>query len=95
MDEKMDYNLDNLAKLSKIKLNDDEKKEFSEHIKNMIGFMDNLSNIDTSGVDKAKVQESKAYLREDVANKDNISSEIIKNAPLSDNDGSVLISKIL
>jgi len=95
MDEKMDYNLDNLAKLSKIKLSDDEKKEFGEHIENMIGFMDNLSKIDTSSVDKANNQEYRAHLREDIPNKDNISGEIIKNAPLSDNDGSVLISKIL
>ena len=77
--------LTRLEKLSFLKVSDDKREEIISQLSEIVNFVDNLSNLDTTGVDDNFAMSNMATpLREDSPSCDtNINDDIIKNAPQS------------
>jgi aspartyl-tRNA(Asn)/glutamyl-tRNA(Gln) amidotransferase subunit C len=74
--------LDYVAGLARIKIEADEKAEYSKDLESIIAFADQLTAIDTTGIEAMQfVSEDKNKFREDMK-KDSLSvEEVLKNAP--------------
>ena len=77
--------LTRLEKLSFLKISTDKREQIVAQLSEIVNFVDNLSELDTTGIDsKFAMSHEATYLREDVVQSDSkISEEILKNAPLS------------
>ena len=77
--------LKKLEKLSFVKISDDKREEIINQMSEMLTFVDNLSELNTDGVDDTfAMNESATFLREDSPSCDTvINDSIIKNAPNS------------
>ena len=77
--------LSRLEKLSFLKVSDDKREDIKAQLSEIMSFVDNLSSLDTTGVDDNFAMNDMATpLREDKAACDtNINDDIIKNAPQS------------
>ena len=77
--------LSKLEKLSFLKVSDDKREDIKSQLSEIMSFVDNLSSLDTTGVDDNFAMSDMATpLREDKASCDtNINDDIIKNAPQS------------
>lgn len=77
--------LTKLEKLSFIKISDDKREEIISQLSQIVSFVDNLSNLDTTGVDdNFAMSDASTLLREDVAScNTQINDDIISNAPKS------------
>ena len=88
--------LTRLEKLSFLKVSDDKREEMIGQLSEIVSFVDNLSELDTEGVDdKFAMSDEATFVRKDVplCNKD-INDEILKNAPLS-GDHFFIVPKII
>ena len=78
--------VDNLAKLSRLQFNDQEKEIIKKDLQRMIEFVDKLKELDTTGVEPLMhMSDSVNVLREDKVQGSISREEALKNAP--DNDG--------
>ncbi len=77
--------LTKLEKLSFLKVSDDKRDEIKSQLSEIMNFVDNLSSLDTTGVDDNFAMSDMATpLREDISSCDtHINDDIIKNAPKS------------
>ncbi len=77
--------LTRLEKLSFLKVSDDKREEIISQLSEIVSFVDNLSDLDTAGVDDSFAMSDMATpLREDSPSCDtDINDDIIKNAPQS------------
>ncbi len=77
--------LSRLEKLSFLKINDDKREEIIQQLSEIVSFVDNLSELDTQGVDpKFAMSDAQTPLREDMAHCDgSINDAILNNAPRS------------
>lgn len=77
--------LTKLEKLSFLKVSDDKREEIINQLSEIVSFVDNLSELDTSNVDdKFAMSDSSTFTREDLVSCDtDINDEIIKHAPKS------------
>ena len=77
--------LSKLEKLSFLKVDENKREEIIAQLSEIVSFVDNLSELNTDGVDdKFAMSENASLLREDVANVDtSINDAIINNAPKS------------
>ncbi len=85
IDEKL---LSRLEKLSNLKINVDKRAEIMVQLSEIVGFVDNLSELDTQNIDvTCAITDQATKLREDIikCNSD-ISHDILKHAPMSQND---------
>jgi aspartyl-tRNA(Asn)/glutamyl-tRNA(Gln) amidotransferase subunit C len=80
--------LSRLEKLSFLKVNDDKRQEIIEQLSEIVGFVDNLSELNTDGVDaNFAMSDSATPLREDRPEcNPSIHEEILKHAPKSADD---------
>ena len=80
IDEKITLKIANLAKLE---LTEQEVKEYSKDLTNILKWMEELKEVDVSGVDPVtSVTKNELYEREDIAYKDTVEQEkILLNAP--------------
>jgi len=80
--------LSRLEKLSYLKVSDDKREEIIEQLSEIVGFVDNLSELDTENVDATfAMSDTATPLREDTPNCDpQIHEEILKHAPKSADD---------
>jgi len=85
-----------LEKLSYLKISDDKRQEMKEQLSEIVSFVDNLSNLDTEGVDdKFAMSDASTRLREDsVHSSQSVSEDILKNAPRSA-DNFFVVPKII
>ena len=61
------FDIDYIAKLARLKLDDDEKKRLGGHLINIVGYVEQLSELDTSGVEPtSQVLPVQNVFREDV-----------------------------
>lgn len=76
-----------VANLARLKLSDAEAENLSKDMNSILGYMETLNELDTSGVEPLEhVTEQPAILRKDEA-KDPVSHEdALKNAPDADSD---------
>ena len=77
--------VDNLAKLSRLQFNDQEKEIIKKDLQRMIEFVDKLQELDTTGVEPLMhMSDSVNVLREDKVQGSISREEALKNAPDSD-----------
>ena len=85
-----------LEKLSFLKVSDDKREEMKEQLSEIVSFVDNLSALDTEGVDaKFSMDDSSTRLREDtISSSEDVSKAILTNAPKSA-DNFFIVPKII
>jgi len=80
--------LSRLEKLSYLKVNDEKRQEIIEQLSEIIGFVDNLSELETDSVDATfTMNNASTPLREDIPDSNpQIHEDILKHAPKSADD---------
>jgi aspartyl-tRNA(Asn)/glutamyl-tRNA(Gln) amidotransferase subunit C len=88
--------LSKLEKLSYLKISDDKRDEIMAQMDEMISFVDNLSELNTDGVnDSFSMTDSSTILRQDTPTcNTQINDDIIANAPRSE-DHFFIVPKII
>ncbi|QOY52944.1 Asp-tRNA(Asn)/Glu-tRNA(Gln) amidotransferase subunit GatC [Candidatus Sulfurimonas baltica] len=88
--------LTKLEKLSFLKVSDDKREEIITQLSEIVSFVDNLSELNTDGVDaKFAMNDEATILREDSPYcNSKINDDILKNAPLS-GDHFFIVPKII
>ena len=77
--------LTKLEKLSNLKVSDDKREEIISQLSQIVSFVDNLSELDTSGVDdNFAMSDAATPLREDIAScNTQINDDTLSRAPKS------------
>lgn len=76
-----------VANLARLQLIDEEAEGLTEDMNNILGYIDTLNEVDTSGVKPLEhVTELTSSLRKDEAKKPLDHEEALKNAPDADSD---------
>jgi aspartyl-tRNA(Asn)/glutamyl-tRNA(Gln) amidotransferase subunit C len=87
--------VDKIAHLARLKLADDEKQEMIADMNKILGFMDKLNEVDTSGVEPLVYMTGETnVLREDVVKQEITHEEALQNAPDHDKDH-FLVQKVI
>lgn len=77
--------IDKLSKLAMLQFSADEKEEIKKDLEKMIGFVDKLKELDTTGVEPLlHVAQEVNVLRDDVTGNMLLREEALKNAPQHD-----------
>jgi aspartyl-tRNA(Asn)/glutamyl-tRNA(Gln) amidotransferase subunit C len=83
--EVTDALIDKLALLSRLKFNEEEKKEIRNDLQRMISFVDKLNELDTTGIKPLiHLSDEINVLREDEVKGQINREEAFKNAPVHD-----------
>ncbi len=71
-----------IAKLSRIRINEEEIDELSSQLSSIIDWVEQLNEVDTENVEPLNnVSMSKLPLRQDIESKDDQSKDVLSNAP--------------
>ncbi len=71
-----------IAKLARIAMSDDELDKLVPELNNILGWVEQLGEVDTDGVEPlTAVIDQKLRLRDDVVTEGNIRDEVLANAP--------------
>lgn len=71
-----------IAKLSRVKINENEVDELSSQLSSILDWVEQLNEVDTENIEPLNnVNKSKLPLREDKENIENKSNDILSNAP--------------
>ena len=77
--------VDKLANLARLQFNAEEKEEIKNDLQKMIGFIDKLNELDTTGVEPLlHMSDNVNILREDEVQGSISREDAFKNAPLHD-----------
>jgi aspartyl-tRNA(Asn)/glutamyl-tRNA(Gln) amidotransferase subunit C len=77
--------IDKIANLARLKFNSAEKEQIKSDLQQMIGFIDKLNELDTTGVEPLlHMSENVNVLREDEVSGSITREEAFRNAPLHD-----------
>ncbi|MDP4283003.1 MAG: Asp-tRNA(Asn)/Glu-tRNA(Gln) amidotransferase subunit GatC [Bacteroidota bacterium] len=77
--------IEKLANLSRLEFVEEEKQEIKNDLEKMIGFIDKLNELDTTGVEPLlHMSENVNIFRKDVVSGSISTGEVFKNAPLHD-----------
>ncbi len=77
--------IDKLANLARLEFNDDEKEEIKNDLQQMLGFIDKLNELDTTGVEPLlHMSDNINILREDKIEGMISREDAFRNAPLHD-----------
>jgi aspartyl-tRNA(Asn)/glutamyl-tRNA(Gln) amidotransferase subunit C len=84
----MEIDIDRLALLARIKLNSQEKDKLKQEFEGILGFIAQLSEVDTSSIEGPKAgratEEENVMREDDDSNTPGVQTEVlIKEAPLS------------
>jgi aspartyl-tRNA(Asn)/glutamyl-tRNA(Gln) amidotransferase subunit C len=80
-----DEMVDKIANLARLEFNSEEKENIKNDLQQMIGFIDKLNELDTTGVEPLlHMSENINVLREDEVSGTISREEAFKNAPLHD-----------
>ena len=84
-----------IAKLSRISVQKDKLVDFSLDLSNIIEWVDNLNEVNTSNIKPmTSIVETELSLREDKINDGNYQDKILSNAPES-NEGFFVVPKVV
>jgi len=76
-----------IAKLARIKVNDDESQRYADELNGIFGMIEQLSEVNTEGVpEMAGVGGYNLRVREDNIDDGNLKDAVLSNAPQSDYD---------
>ena len=79
--------IEKLAHLSRLELKEAEKEEMKIELEKMIGFIDKLNELDTTGVEPLlHMSENVDIFRDDEVSGQISKEDVFKNAPLHDGD---------
>jgi aspartyl-tRNA(Asn)/glutamyl-tRNA(Gln) amidotransferase subunit C len=77
--------IDKIANLARLEFNSEEKEDIKSDLQQMIGFIDKLNELDTTGVEPLlHMSENINVLREDEVSGTISRDEAFRNAPLHD-----------
>ena len=77
--------IDKIANLARLEFNSEEKEDIKSDLQQMIGFIDKLNELDTTGVEPLlHMSENINVLREDEVSGTISREEAFRNAPLHD-----------
>ncbi len=77
--------VEKIAHLARIELDEAEKEKFTRQFENILAFVNELQNVDTSGIEEiSQIAGLENVWREDEAGKSLSNEEALKNAPASD-----------
>lgn len=77
--------IDRLATLAKLKFSEEEKKDLKTDLEQMIGFVEKLKEVDTTGTEPLlHITDAVNVLREDEVRQTITREEALLNAPLTD-----------
>ncbi len=87
--------VEHVAKLARLELTEEEKVLYTEELNAVLGFMDTLNQLDTSGVPPTShVLDIKNVFREDVVEPSMDPEEVVANAPVA-KDNQFRVPKIM
>lgn len=87
--------VDKVAHLARLELAKEEKAEMIKDMNKILGFMDKLNEVDTTGVEPLVYMTDEAnVLREDVVKQDITTEEALLNAPDHD-ESHFLVAKVI
>lgn len=87
--------IDNLANLSRLHFSAEEKEEIKKDLQRMIGFVEKLQEVDTTGVEPLlHMTEVMNVYREDVVQGSMSKETALQNAP-SSNEGYFSVPKVI
>ena len=87
--------VDKIANLARLELTGDEKQEMIVDMNKILGFMDKLNEVDTSGVEPLVYMTNEVnVLREDVVKQEITHAEALQNAPKHD-ENYFLVAKVI
>ena len=90
-----DVLIDKLSRLAMLHFDEEEKKEIKNDLEKMIGFVDKLKELDTTGVEPLlHISTGTNVLREDVPGNMLTQAEALQNASLH-NDRFFLVPKVI
>ena len=91
-----DVLLSKLEKLSYLKISDDKREEIKEQLTEIVSFVDNLTELNTDGVDDTfAMSDASTFTREDTPScNTDINDDILKHAPRS-GDHFFIVPKII
>ena len=76
-----------IGRLARIRIEDTEVQQYQEELNAILGFVEQLGEVDVSGVEPmTSVTPMQLRRREDVVTDGGYSKKIVKNAPLSEDD---------
>jgi aspartyl-tRNA(Asn)/glutamyl-tRNA(Gln) amidotransferase subunit C len=79
--------IDKLANLSRLELKEDEKEEMKIELEKMIGFIDKLNELDTTGVKPLlHMSDNLNIFRKDEVSGQISKEDVFRNAPLHDDN---------
>jgi len=88
-------NVENVAMLARLSLNEEEKINLAKDLENIIGFANELSKIDTDGIEPtAHIMPVQNRFRKDIAATEFTREELLSNAP-SRMDGCLSVPKVV
>jgi len=74
-----------IADLARLELREEKVEKFALQFSDIIGYMDKMNSLDTSGVEPLySPTENTSVMREDVVKKDYQRSDLLSNAPAQD-----------
>jgi aspartyl-tRNA(Asn)/glutamyl-tRNA(Gln) amidotransferase subunit C len=74
--------VEKVAQLAKLAIDEDDKDRLAAELNAIIGFVEQLSELDTEGVEPmTSVVQANSPLRADVVNDGNIPDKVLANAP--------------
>ena len=84
-----------IAKLARIAVSDDEVAALAPELSNILGWIEQLQEVDVSGVEPmTAVIPNKLRLRDDVVTDGGIRDDVLKNAPLAEH-GFFAVPKVI
>ena len=84
-----------VAKLARIAVSDDQAEVLSGELNTILGFVEQLNEVNVSGVDPmTSVVEATMRLREDAVTDGNKADDIVANSPLSE-DHFFMVPKVI
>jgi len=79
--------INKLANLSRLEFEDEEKEDIKNDLEKMIGFIDKLNELDTTGIQPLlHMTDNVNVFRKDKIQGEISRDEVFKNAPLHDNE---------
>ncbi len=87
--------VDNVAMLSRLSFTEEEKEALTKDLENIIAFANELSQIDTTGVEPtAHIMPIKNRFRKDIAATEFTRDELLSNAP-AEYEGCLSVPKVV
>jgi aspartyl-tRNA(Asn)/glutamyl-tRNA(Gln) amidotransferase subunit C len=79
--------VENLAYLSRLTFNDQEKEEIKKDLQRMISFVEKLNELDTSNVKPLlHMTDAEDIYRDDIVQGSMLKEDALRNAPMADNN---------